>query len=67
MINKLPCFSFQVNALFTDEVVTYDQIKTWVFQPEMSSGSLDDWVVNINMIALVRLLKGSVEWHNKCI
>ena len=47
---------FQVHEVWSedDEIVTYDQIKTWVFLPEKSKGSLDDLVINVNMVALVR-------------
>ncbi|XP_067009644.2 protein croquemort [Anabrus simplex] len=34
-----------------NDTVTYYQIRTWHFQPEMSKGSLDDEITNINVIA----------------
>lgn len=33
--------------------VTFDQIRTWHFMPEMSNGTLDDKVTNVNVVAAV--------------
>lgn len=46
---------FRVNVSFHPEndTVSYDQIRTWHFVREMSVGSLDDNVTNVNVIAAV--------------
>lgn len=46
----------RVNVSFHPEndTVSFDQIRTWHFIPEMSNGSLDDEVTNVNVIAAVR-------------
>ena len=43
---------------FNDEngTVTYQQKKTWEFLEADSNGRLDDVIVNINIIALVKTL-----------
>ncbi|XP_055308069.1 protein croquemort isoform X3 [Sitodiplosis mosellana] len=43
----------RVNVTFHPEndTVSFDQIRTWHFMPEMSNGSLDDEVTNVNVIA----------------
>lgn len=45
----------RVNVSFNpnNDTVSYDQIRTWHFLPEMSNGTLDDHVTNINVIAAV--------------
>lgn len=45
----------RVNVSFHPEngTVSYDQIRTWHFKPEMSNGTLDDNVTNVNVIAAV--------------
>lgn len=45
----------RVNVSFHKEndTVSYDQIRTWHFMPEMSNGTLDDYVTNVNVIAAV--------------
>lgn len=35
--------------------VSYDQIRTWHFVPELSNGSLSDKVTNVNVMAAVSL------------
>lgn len=37
--------------------VTYNQIRTWHFMPDMSNGSLDDEITNVNVISAVRYVK----------
>lgn len=46
----------RVNVTFHSEndTVSFDQIRTWHFMPEMSNGSLSDNVTNINVIAAVK-------------
>lgn len=46
----------RVNVTFHPEngTVSFDQIRTYHFMPEMSNGTLDDNVTNINAIAAVR-------------
>ena len=48
----------RVNVKYNDEngTVTYQQKKTWKFLDEDSNGRLDDVIVNINVIALVKTL-----------
>lgn len=48
----------RVNVTFNaeGETLSFDQIRTWHYQPEMSNGSLDDLVTNVNVIASVRFL-----------
>lgn len=48
----------RVNVTFHPEndTVSYDQIRTWHFMPEMSNGTLDDEVTNVNVIAAVRII-----------
>lgn len=36
-----------------NDTVSYDQIRTWHFVPEMSNGTLDDNVTSVNVIAAV--------------
>lgn len=45
----------RVNITFHSEndTVSYDQIRTWHFMPDMSTGSLDDNITNANVIAVV--------------
>lgn len=45
----------RVNVSFHPEngTVSYDQIRTWHFKPEMSNGTLNDSVTNVNVIAAV--------------
>lgn len=38
----------------TGEKVKFQQVKTWHFVEELSSGSMDDMVTNVDMVALVR-------------
>lgn len=47
----------RVNVTFHSEndTVSFDQIRTWHFMPEMSNGTLDDQVTNVNVIAAVRI------------
>lgn len=35
--------------------ITFHQIRTWQFMPEMSNGSMDDEITNLNVISAVRL------------
>ena len=46
------------NVKYNDEngTVTYQQKKTWEFLEADSNGRLDDVIVNINIIALVKTL-----------
>ena len=48
---------FKDNITWNDDngTVTYMQKKYWEFKEEMSVGSLDDVIVNINIIALVKM------------
>lgn len=48
----------RVNVSFHPEndTVTFDQIRTWHFMPEMSNGTLDDKITNVNVIAAVRYI-----------
>lgn len=48
----------RVNVSFhaENDTVSFDQIRTWHFVPEMSNGSLDDYVTNVNVIAAVRMI-----------
>ncbi len=46
--------SLQVNETWDNSTVTYYQIKQWHFEESMSAGSMEDEVVSINMIAVVR-------------
>lgn len=48
----------RVNVTFHPEndTVSYDQIRTWHFMPNMSVGSLDDNITNVNVIAVVSWL-----------
>lgn len=45
----------RVNIRFhkNNDTVSFDQIRTWHFVPEMSNGTLDDKVTNANVIAAV--------------
>lgn len=45
----------RVNVTFHSEndTVSFDQIRTWHFMPNMSVGSLDDNITNVNVIAAV--------------
>lgn len=45
----------RINVTFNDEnsTVSFYQKRTWHFMPEMSNGSLEDEVTNINVIAAV--------------
>lgn len=45
----------RVNVTFNpnNDTVSFDQIRTWHFVPELSNGTLDDKVTNINVIAAV--------------
>lgn len=45
----------RVNVSFHPEndTVSYNQIRTWHFLPEMSNGTLEDNVTNVNVIAAV--------------
>lgn len=45
----------RVNITFHPEndTVSYDQIRTWHFMPNMSVGTLDDNITNVNVIAVV--------------
>lgn len=45
----------RVNVTFHPEndTVSYNQIRTWHFVPEMSNGTLNDEVTNVNVIAAV--------------
>lgn len=47
----------RVNLTFHPErdTLSFDQIRTWYYQPEMSNGSLDDLITNVNVIAAVRI------------
>lgn len=46
----------RVNVQFNtnNDTVSFNQIRTWHFVPEMSNGTLDDYVTNVNVIAAVR-------------
>ena len=41
--------------------MTFQQIKQWHFEPEMSKGGLEDEVVSINMVAVVSKESGALE------
>lgn len=45
----------RVNVTFHSEndTVSFDQIRTWHFMPNMSVGTLDDNITNVNVIAAV--------------
>lgn len=44
----------RVNLQWNDNnTVTFNQRRTWNFEPELSRGSLDDTVTNLNVISLV--------------
>lgn len=45
----------RVNITFHPKngTVSFDQIRTWHFMPEMSNGTLDDKVTNVNVVAAV--------------
>lgn len=45
----------RVNVTFHPEndTVSFDQIRTWHFMPNMSVGTLDDNITNVNVIAAV--------------
>jgi scavenger receptor class B, member 1 len=47
----------RVNISWKDanETVEFHQIRTYFFEPEMSNGSLDDVIINVNPIALVTI------------
>lgn len=45
-----------------NDTVSFNQTRTWHFVPEMSHGSLDDLVTNVNVIAAVSRL---VNAHTK--
>lgn len=36
-----------------NDTISFNQTRTWVFQPEMSNGDLDDLITNINVISVV--------------
>ena len=42
------------NEDWTEDKVTYQNVKTWVFDPEASVGTEDDLVTNYGMVALVK-------------
>lgn len=45
-------YHHRVNIVWNaNETVTYRQVRSWHFKPEMSNGSLDDKVTNLNMVA----------------
>lgn len=48
----------RVNVTFHPEngTVSFDQIRTWHFLPEMSNGTLEDKVTNINVVAAVSII-----------
>ena len=61
----------KVNVKYNDEngTVTYQQKKTWKFLDEDSNGRLDDVIVNINVIALVKTLAQFLSlnfWNDFC-
>lgn len=45
----------RVNVSFHKEndTVSFDQIRTWHFEPSLSNGTLEDEVTNVNVIAAV--------------
>lgn len=45
----------RVNVTFHPEndTVSFDQIRTWHFMPNMSVGTLDDNITNVNVVAVV--------------
>lgn len=45
-----------VNFNSNNDTLSYNQIRTWHFVPEMSNGTLDDKITNINVIAAVSCL-----------
>lgn len=45
-----------------NDTITFYQKRTWQFVPEMSVGTLDDNVTNVNPIALVSLSNINVQW-----
>jgi hypothetical protein len=49
-----------VNISWKDanETVEFHQIRTYFFEPEMSNGSLDDVIINVNPVALVIIFTG---------
>lgn len=36
-----------------NDTISFNQTRTWFFQPDMSNGGLDDLVTNINVISVV--------------
>ncbi len=42
-----------MNETWDNETVTFYQVKTWKFLEEESVGSLEDEIINVNIIALV--------------
>lgn len=45
----------RTNLTWNDNgTVTFNQIRTWQFRPELSNGSLDDEITNLNVISAVR-------------
>lgn len=38
----------------TNGTITFNQIRTWQFMPEMSNGSMDDEITNLNVISSVK-------------
>lgn len=49
-------FHFKGNEDWTNETVGFNQVKYWIYRPDLSVGSLDDIICNINMVAAVRLV-----------
>ena len=49
-------FHLKVNETWNDDndTITFMQNKWWEFQPDLSLGSEDDIITNINIIAIVR-------------
>ena len=44
----------KVHEAWYNDTVTFEQVKTWDFDPDASGGSEDDMVTNLGMVAMVR-------------
>lgn len=54
----------RVNLVWNaNNTVTYEQRRTWHFVPELSKGTLDDQVTNLNVITLVSNKQAESYFH----